>query len=298
MREDVTIQAEVKLDTWLYRPDQSDQPRPAIVMSHGLAAVKELYLDPFAQAFCDAGFVVIVFEHRGFGRSDGPRLDVDPWAQVRDTRDVISYAQDLPFVDVGRIGVWGTSFSGGHALVVGAIDKRVKAVVAQVPTVEGYESFRRRTAPHLVAEREAKFADERRRLFRGEPATVLPLLPQDGKPGVFNDPAAIAFFRRPESNPPSFEKGMTLLSAERARDYDPAHFIDRIAPTPFLLIMADDDTVTGSDLTLKAYARALEPKELVTFRGAHWSPYVDRREEALGAARDFFRRTLIDANRD
>lgn len=294
MREDVMIQAEVTLDAWLYRPDDSAEQRPAIVMSHGLAAVKDLYLHPFAQAFYDAGFVVIVFEHRNYGRSEGtPRLDIDPWNQVQDTRDVISYAQALPFVDADRIGVWGTSFSGGHALIIGAIDKRVGAVVAQVPTVAGYESFRRRTAPHLVAGREAQFAEEHQRLFQGKPATLLPLLPRDGAPGVFNDPAAIAFFEKPESSPPSFEKAMTLLSAERARDYEPAQLIDRIAPTPLLMIVAEDDTVTGSDLSLKAYQRALPPKELVLFKGAHWSPYIDARDQAVAAARDFFERHLV-----
>ena len=60
------------------------------------------------------------------------------------------------------------------------------------------------------------------------------------------------------------------------------------------MIVADDDTVTGSDLTLRAYNRALPPKELIIFKGAHWSPYVDRRDEALGGATDFFRRHLLD----
>lgn len=294
MREDVIIQGEVKLDAWLYRPGEGGEKRPVIVMSHGLAAVKDLYLDPFARSFCEAGFAVVVFEHRNYGNSEGiPRLDVDPWKQIRDTQDVISYAQTLPFVGAERVGVWGTSFSGGHALVLGAIDRRVKSVVAQVPTVDGHGTFRRRQPPHLVAAQEAKFAEERSRLFRGEPPTLLPLLPEGDAPGVFKDPAAIEFFERPESNPPSFEKKMTLLSAERARDYDPVQFIDRISPTPLLMIVADDDTVTGTDLSLKAFERALPPKELVLFKGAHWSPYVEARDEAIAAATDWFRNTLL-----
>jgi len=297
MREDITIQGEVKLDAWLYRSDNGGK-QPVVIMSHGLAAVKDLYLDPFARAFCDAGFVVVVFEHRNYGKSEGtPRLDVDPWSQIRDTQDVISYAQGLPFVDPERVGVWGTSFSGGHALVLGAIDRRVRSVVAQVPTVDGYGTFRRRQPPHLVAAQEAKFAEERTRLFRGEAPTLLPLLPEGDGPGVFKDPAALAFFERPESNPPSFEKKMTLLSAERARDYDPVQFIDRISPTPLLMIVADDDTVTGTDLSLKAYDRALEPKKLVLFKGAHWSPYAEARDEAIAAAVDWFRNTLLDEAR-
>ena len=293
MRENLTINAAVKLDAWLYRAGKNDTKHPLVVMSHGLAAVMDLYLDPFAKAFAAAGLNVLVFDHRGFGKSEGPRLDIDPWAQVRDTQDVISFAAALPFVDAARIGVWGTSFSGGHAIVLGAIDARVKSVVAQVPTVDGYTTFQRRQPPHMISTMEARFAEERARLFRGEPPTLLNLLPEGKEPGVFKDPEAIAFFGRPESKPASFEAKMTLLSAERARDYNPIEFVARVSPTPLLMIVADNDTVTGTDLDLAAYARALEPKALELFPGAHWSPYVDARERAITAATGWFRRTLL-----
>ena len=293
MREDLTIKGSVDLDAWLYHAGSDDIKRPLVVMSHGLAAVKDLYLDPFAQAFAAAGLNVLVFEHRGFGKSGGPRLDIDPWAQVRDTQDVISFGQTLPFVDPARIGVWGTSFSGGHAIVLGAIDRRVKSVVAQVPTVDGYTTFLRRQPPHLIGKMEARFAEERARLLRGEPATLLDLLPQGDQPGVFKDPEAIAFFNLPASKPPSFKAKMTLLSAERARDYNPVEFVARVSPTPLLMIVADNDTVTGTDLDLAAYERALEPKKLELFPGAHWSPYVDAQERAIAAATDWFGRTLL-----
>jgi uncharacterized protein len=72
-----------------------------------------------------------VFDNRNFGASDGePRQEIDPWAQVRDYRHAISWAQTLPEVDAERVGVWGSSYSGAHVLVLGAIDKRVKCVVA------------------------------------------------------------------------------------------------------------------------------------------------------------------------
>lgn len=293
-REDVVIHAAYDLDAWLYRPP-GDGPHPAIVMSHGLAAVKDQYLDHFAAAFAEAGFAVICFEHRGFGRSGGPRLDIDPWAQVEDARAAISYAQSLDFVDADRIGVWGTSFSGGHAIVLGAVDRRVRSVVAQVPTVDGHESFLRRLPPHGVAPREAGFAEERRRLFAGETPTMLDLLPGEGvEHAVFSDPEAIAFFDEVESRPESFEAKMTLLSVERARDYDPAHYIARIAPTPLLMIVADDDTVVMTDLNLEAFETAHEPKRLEMFRGAHWSPYAEARDQAVSAALDWFTETLRD----
>src|SRR6266702_1358296 len=70
--------------------------------------------------------------------SDGePRQEIDPVAQTRDYRHAITYAKTLPEVDGEKIGIWGSSFSGGHVQVVAAYDKRVKAAVAQVPFVSG-----------------------------------------------------------------------------------------------------------------------------------------------------------------
>jgi hypothetical protein len=87
-----------------------------------------------------------VWDHRNFGASDGePRQEIDPWAQVRDYRDAISYACTRPEVDEDRIGVWGSSYSGGHVMVVGAMDRRVKGVACQVPLISGPRNARRAT---------------------------------------------------------------------------------------------------------------------------------------------------------
>ena len=134
-RQDVEFAAEggVTLRGWLYIPD-GPAPHPAITMAHGFAGVKEHGLDRFARAFAEAGFVVLVHDHRGFGASGGtPRFDVDPWVQIADWRRAISFLESHPAVDADRIGVWGTSYAGGHAIVLGATDRRLRAVVAQVP---------------------------------------------------------------------------------------------------------------------------------------------------------------------
>lgn len=89
--------------------------------------------------------MVLLHDHRGFGASDGEiRHDIDPWQQIADWRYAISYLESLPEVDPGRIGLWGTSYAGGHAIVLGATDRRLRAVVAQVPTISGYEQGLRR----------------------------------------------------------------------------------------------------------------------------------------------------------
>ena len=146
MRKDIEFKTEdgVTLRGWHYVPEGAGGPAPTIVMAHGFSAVKEMYLDRFAEAFAEAGLASIVFDNRNFGASDGePRYEIDPWQQVRDYRDAITYAETLPETDAERIGIWGSSYSGGHVLVVGAIDRRVKCVVSQVPLASGHGNARR-----------------------------------------------------------------------------------------------------------------------------------------------------------
>ena len=290
-REDISFDAGgLTLRGWLYHPGETEGPPPVIVMAHGIGAVKEQHLDRFAEVFAGAGLAALVYDHRNFGESDGqPRNDVDPWAQVGDYRHAISYARSREEIDPERVGVWGTSFSGGHALVVAATDPRVRCVVAQVPTISGYKSFQRRVSPDKVAATEAALAKDRELTFAGNSPSVRPIIPDGGDiPALFNSPDAVEFLSRPDSSPPEWDNAMTLRSTERSRDYEPGVYIPRISPTPLLMIVADDDTVTLTDLALEAYEEALEPKKLVFVSGPHWSPYEDAFEEASGAARDWF----------
>jgi dienelactone hydrolase len=56
MRKDIEINAEgTILRGWFYTPDRQSGKAPAIVMAHGFSAVKEMYLDRFAEHFCAAG---------------------------------------------------------------------------------------------------------------------------------------------------------------------------------------------------------------------------------------------------
>src|SRR5215472_1879441 len=104
---------------WLYRPRGVAAVAPAVVMAHGYNCIKELYLDRYAAAIANAGRVVLAYDHRNFGESDGePRQELDPWVQVRDYRNAITFVQTLEGVDCEQIGIWGTSSAGGHVLVV------------------------------------------------------------------------------------------------------------------------------------------------------------------------------------
>jgi dipeptidyl aminopeptidase/acylaminoacyl peptidase len=106
--------------------------------------VREVVMPTYAAAFAAAGLNALVFDYRNLGVSDGDnRQHLDPWAQIRDYQNAISFLERHEAVDPHRIGVWGISYSGGHALVLAATDPRVRSIVSQVPVVDGFENMRR-----------------------------------------------------------------------------------------------------------------------------------------------------------
>ena len=106
---------------------------PVIIMAHGFGAQKDWGLPAFAEHFVQAGFAVVRFDYRGFGKSGGkPRRVVDGKAHVQDWLAAIDAIRQRPDVDGQRLGIWGTSYSGGQVLVAGAERPGiVKAVSAQ-----------------------------------------------------------------------------------------------------------------------------------------------------------------------
>jgi uncharacterized protein len=285
----------VELGAWLYLPKGEAKRNPAMTMAHGYAAVKELGLAKFAEAFADAGFVVLVHDHRTFGTSGGePRQDVDPWRQVADWRCAISYLESRPEVDSDRIGLWGTSYAGGHALVLGATDRRIACVVAQVPTIRGYQQGLRRIAPEGVAALEAALNDDERAQLRGEPPRRQAIVDADSAvPAAYRTKEAIDFYLQPLLEDSEWENPPTVRSTRLARMYEPGAWISRVSPTPLLMVVASHDAITLTDLALAAYEQALEPKKLVLISGGHFDPYLSEFHISCDAAIDWFRQHLV-----
>lgn len=154
----------VTLRGWFYKPAGDSTNLPCLVMSHGFTAVKEMDLDAFAEYFSSKlSLSCLVFDNRGFGESEvAPgqhRNEIIPSVQCSDISDAITYAQSRPDINADRVGVWGSSYSGGHALYVGAVDRRVKAVLSQVPIVDGWETFHRLIRPDFVSLLNAAFQE-------------------------------------------------------------------------------------------------------------------------------------------
>jgi pimeloyl-ACP methyl ester carboxylesterase len=118
----------------LFLPESPTVRLPLVIMAAGTTGTVYMVFDKYAEALSRAGMAVLLYDHRNFGMSDGkPRQEINPWIQCRGYRDAVAFAERLDAVDPERIALWGDSYTGGQVIVVGAIEPRVKAIVAQIP---------------------------------------------------------------------------------------------------------------------------------------------------------------------
>lgn len=251
-----------------------------------------MYLDSFAEVFCDAGFADLVYDNRNLGASDGePRGEIDPWRQINDYRDAITFAGTLSEVDKDRIGVWGSSYSGGHVIVVGALDRRVKCVVCQVPLISGLRNAKRLVRSDLLAVARAAFDADREARYKGEPPGTLPVVAEDpSAPCALPTEDSLQFFEGVyESRAPSLRNEVTLRSIEMFWEYEPGWYISRICPTPFMMAVAAGDHLVPVVLACEAFEQALEPKRLIVLPGGHFEAYTGEAFKVNSAdQRDWF----------
>ena len=289
-REDVEFSADGTLIRgWLYRPEAKIGPLPIVVMAGGFSIVKEMHLANYAEVVAGAGLAVLVFDFRNLGASDGsPRQELNPWQQAEDYRHAITYATTLPGIDASRIGIWGSSYSGGHCLMVAATDGRVKCVSVQVPTISGHQSGLRRVPMDKVEALTQAFADDRARRMQGQAPAMRPVTGDASENPLYPSGESRDYFLSATKNAPNWRNEVTLRSMEYARAYEPGIYVPLIGPTPLQMIVGLEDSITCTDLQLEAYNRALEPKKLVLMPGGHFAPYVEEFELSSGAARDWF----------
>lgn len=127
---------------WLYSPKNSiggSSKPPVIVMGNGLGGERP-FLDKYAQHLADIGFAIFSFDYRCWSDSQGkPRRWISPSEQHDDWLSAIKYVQTnlTNVVDSSRLSLWGTSFAGGHVIMVASkLQTQIKAVFAQVGPLE------------------------------------------------------------------------------------------------------------------------------------------------------------------
>jgi fermentation-respiration switch protein FrsA (DUF1100 family) len=181
-RSDVEFESGgLRCAAWLYRPD-ANGPLPLVVMAHGFSGTREMRLDAYAERFAQEGIAALVFDYRHFGASAGePRQLLDIRKQQEDYEAAIAYARALEWVDADRIALFGSSFSGGHVLAVGARDHRLRAIVSQCPFTDGLATLPKLGVANVVRGALAGLRDQLGALVGRTPYYV----PVTGEPGSF-----------------------------------------------------------------------------------------------------------------
>ena len=258
-------------------PSAADDPRPVIVMGHGFGGVRALRLYAYAERFVAAGYLVVVFDYRGFGESDGsPRQLLDVGMQLQDWRAALSFARALPDADPERLIAWGTSFGGGHVITLAGHGEGLAAIIAQVPHVSGPAAVRATgLIPALRLLRPAVL-DQAAALLRrppvyvdavGEPGTTAVMTTPDAAPGLARQIAASG---RAKDDYPSYVAARILLKIGL---YSPTRHADRVN-CPALVQIAAHDVVTPHRVAERAAARM--PQSTVRlYDCGHFDPYVE-----------------------
>src|SRR6516225_2871248 len=91
---------------------------------------RSIYLPDNARVLAEAGYVVLTFDYKGWGDSDGAKTRLAPYSRVVDVQAALTFMGAQPEVDAARLGIYGTSYGGATVVFVAAIDPRVKCVVS------------------------------------------------------------------------------------------------------------------------------------------------------------------------
>ncbi len=265
----------------LYLPSGKG-PHPVVVMAGGWCYVKELVQPEYATEFAGAGVAALVFDYRGFGTSDGePRQHIDPWAQIEDYRNAISFAETRRELDGSRIAIWGISYSGGHVLIVGASDPRVRCIVSNIPVVDGWRTMKSvHSALSFRQLTERIVEDRRKRLATGEHG-YLPMSTQNPAQELSTWPfpeVTGPFLEFKNTVAPTHEHRSTIASTELLMGYDVRPFLHRILGTPVLMTVAEGDDITLWEEETAAFNQIATPdKRLFLCRDtSHMTLYSDQ----------------------
>jgi dipeptidyl aminopeptidase/acylaminoacyl peptidase len=274
MKTPVTFYSEgIKLDGDLFLPAglKPGERRAGVVLCHGYTGVKDLYLPDTAKALADAGYVVMTFDYKGWGKSEGSRSRLAPYSRVADVQSAITFLGLQENVDADRIGIFGTSYGGATVVWTAAIDQRVRCVVSSVGVGHGSRWMRSVRRPDewvdLLAlarkDREKRVLDGKSEF--GERSDIL--LPD-------RQSAELAAAAR-RANPNAINT-LPLEYIDETLQFHPEWVVDKIAPRPILFITTDDDRLVPPEESEALYAKAGEPKRLVTLKGfGHYEVYTE-----------------------
>jgi len=280
----------VQLRGDLYLPDRlaAGERRPGIVLCHGYTGVRALYLPDNARVLAEAGYVVLTFDYKGWGDSDGPKSRLSPYGRVIDSQAALTFLGAQPMVDPDRLGLYGTSYGGATVVWTAAVDPRVRCVVAVVGIGHGRRWMRSVRRPDEFADLlERSAADRVRRAMTGESEFV------ERTEILLPDRQSAELAAAARAGMPGAVSQIPLEFIDDTLGFHPEWVVDRIAPRALMLITTDNDRLVPPDESAELFRRAGEPKRLVVLRGfGHYEVYTGDAfrqvmEHALGWYRQY-----------
>lgn len=276
---------------WHYQPSAASEA--IIVMAHGLGGTRDAGLEPFAERFAENGYQVLLFDYRHFGASEGePRQLLSISKQLEDWRAAVAHARQLPGVNPDKVGLWGTSFSGGHVISIAANDPRIAAASAQGPMVDGLAAALNVVAyaglGRLLKVSAYALADQTRALLGMSPVTF----PITAAPGEFAAMSSHDSLQYTDIVPPSWRNEMTARVMLTLASYRPIAQVGKLK-VPILVQACMKDSVAPAPAAVKLAQKAGPLVELKQYDMGHFDIYVgEDRETALKDQLAFFGRTL------
>ena len=272
--ESVSFYSEgVRLAGDLYRPADAgdDELRAGIVLCHGYTGVKSLYLPDNARALTEAGYVVLAFDYKGWGASDGPRARLAPFGRVADVQAALTFLQTRPGVERARLGLYGTSYGGATVVWAAALDERVRCVVSVVGVGDGRRWMRSVRRPDEWHDLLARAREER------EDAVVSGATRLAERDDILlQDRASAALSAAARANNPDAISQVPASFIDETLSFHADWVVGRIAPRPLLLITTEDDRLVPPEESRSLYDHAGEPKKLVVLKGyGHYDVYAE-----------------------
>ena len=263
-----------KLQGDVYVPDglAADETRSGILLCHGYTGVKDLYLPDNARVLNEAGYVVMTFDYKGWGESEGVAPNrLAPYSRVADVQAAMTYLGLQPEVDEDRIGIYGTSYGGATVSWVGAVDERAKVIVSVVGIGHGARWMSRvRRMDEWFDLLDHSKTDREQRVLTGKSEMVerADILLPDRQSA---DLAAAARKLNPAA--------VNTIPVEYVDDtigFNPEWVVGHISPRPILFITSVDDRLVPPEESEQLYANAGEPKKLVVLKGVgHYEVYAE-----------------------
>tara|TARA_A100001037_G_scaffold181685_1_gene162767 strand:+ start:294 stop:1190 length:897 start_codon:yes stop_codon:yes gene_type:complete len=262
-----------KLDGDLYLPEglATSDIRAGVVLCHGYTGVKDLYLPDNARVLCEAGYLVLTFDYKGWGKSEGTRDRLAPYSRVADVQAAITFLGAQPQVDEDAIGIYGTSYGGATVVWTAAIDQRVQCVVSVVGVGHGQRWMRSVRRPDEWVDLQERSKNDRvQRTMSGESERA------DRSEILLPDRQSAALAAAARKNNPNAINTLPLDYIDETLQFHAEWVVDKIAPRPVLFITTDDDRLVPPKESISLYEKAGEPKKLINLKGyGHYEVYVE-----------------------